>query len=510
MHRYLDKGIDFSNRDIISITDLSRDEILYLCEIAADLWEREKSEQRNALRDELKGKTLAYMFFEDSTRTRTSFNTAMRELGGSRDGFSGKEGTSLQKKESVRDTLMMYWANHADIIVMRHPNDGSVQWAADVVGIPVINGGDGKNEHPTQALLDLFSLYLGNDQSLDNIRVGFGGDLAHGRTVHSLSLGLSHFQNPQIYWATEDALGMPKDLEQLLESKGVKVFREKTVQDVLSKVDPYSYYMTRPQLERMKGITQAQIEELLKKYRITKETLRDHAAKLLHPLPVNSELAEIEISAYYTKNQGFFRQAENGVLLRKALLWSILQTESYTPFSGYLHPDLEHGNNRLVRHKTGKRKAGKFIDDIHSGISIDHVARGYARLIADKLQLSERGYSSAPIDMEPKDDKSFVKSSLDTLTERELKQIALISPEATINIIKGGKVVEKFVYLLCQNDNCITRVVTEDVPPKFYHDGTIRCRYCRKPYAFEGRKIQPKEKEAFIAGLPKVIVPIVY
>ncbi len=156
------------------------------------------------------------MFYEPSTRTRTSFNTGMRELGGRYDGFSGTEGTSVMKNETVRDTVTMMCANHNDVIVMRHPLDGSLQWAADVANIPVINGGDGKNEHPTQALLDVLTIYALREGRLDGLRVGFGGDLSHGRTVRSLSLALSHFDDVTIRWAAEDFLGMPADLAELL------------------------------------------------------------------------------------------------------------------------------------------------------------------------------------------------------------------------------------------------------------------------------------------------------
>ncbi len=165
------------------------------------------------------------MFYEPSTRTRTSFNTGMRELGGRYDGFSGTEGTSVMKSETVRDTVTMMCANHNDVIVMRHPLDGSLQWAADVANIPVINGGDGKNEHPTQALLDVLTIYALRGGTLDGLRVGFGGDLSHGRTVRSLSLALSHFDDITIRWAAEDFLGMPEDLVQLLAARGVRVVR---------------------------------------------------------------------------------------------------------------------------------------------------------------------------------------------------------------------------------------------------------------------------------------------
>jgi aspartate carbamoyltransferase catalytic subunit len=300
-------AVAFQNRDIISITDFSRAEILQLCEAGKRMYELDKSGKRNSLRDALKYRTLSYMFYEPSTRTRTSFNTAMRELGGRYDGFSGTEGTSVMKNETVRDTVAMMGANHFDVIVMRHPLDGSLQWAADVASIPVINGGDGKNEHPTQALLDVLTLYVLNHGKLDGLRVGFGGDLSHGRTVRSLSLALSHFDGITIRWAAEDFLGMPEDLSRLLSARGVKAAREKSVREVMTNVD--FYYMTRPQLERMPGVTQKEIMAMMQRYRIDMDKVQGFHARVLHPLPVNSEVAEIDYRVYFTPAQAFFAQS---------------------------------------------------------------------------------------------------------------------------------------------------------------------------------------------------------
>ena len=175
----------FENLDIISITDLDKSDILKLCETAKMFWNNEKNHQRNDFSQELKNNVLFYLFYESSTRTISRFDSAMDQLGGNVRGFSGTEGTAVMKKECIRDTIAMMGANHLNVLVMRHPKDGSVQWAADVAQIPVINGGDGMNEHPTQALLDLFTLYMNNNYSLDNLKICLGGDLAHGRTITS-------------------------------------------------------------------------------------------------------------------------------------------------------------------------------------------------------------------------------------------------------------------------------------------------------------------------------------
>jgi aspartate carbamoyltransferase catalytic subunit len=500
--------VSFLNRDIISITDFSREEILHLCEAGRRMYELEKSGQRHHLRDALKYRTLSYMFYEPSTRTRTSFNTAMRELGGRYDGFSGTEGTSVMKNETVRDTVSMMGANHFDVIVMRHPLDGSLQWAADVAKIPVINGGDGKNEHPSQSLLDVLTLHILNHGKLDGLCVGFGGDLSHGRTVRSLSLALSHFDNITIRWAAEDFLGMPEDLSQLLTARGVRVIRDRAVRDVMTNVD--YYYMTRPQLERMPGVKQKDIIAMMQLYRIDLDKVQGFDARVLHPLPVDSEVAEIDYRVYFTPAQAFFAQAEFGIFLRKALLHEMLRQESYLRYDSRLPGELEQGNNRLARIIRGDKQQDLFIDKINNGTVIDHLAEGTLHAVDAVLNLEMRGHSCTTAVIAEKRNP-FIKTNLPALNERDLKQISLISPEPTINYITEGKVREKFVYLLCQNSNCISRTIIEDVPPKFYAaGGEIRCRYCRRPYALRTRKVNEEEKQSFLRSLPAGIAPVVY
>ncbi len=495
--------VDLTNRDVISITDFSRKEILHLCRVGAMMYEKEKAGERHAFSSVLAGRSLASMFYEPSTRTRTSFHTAIRELGGLSDGFSGAEGTSVMKKETIRDTITMMGANHFDVAVMRHPLDGSLQWAADVARIPVINGGDGKNEHPTQALLDLLTLYVLNDGTLDGLSIGFGGDLSHGRTIRSLSLALSHFENITIRWAAEDFLGMPADLVDLLRSRGVTVSREDTVRDVMAGVR--YYYMTRPQLERMPGVSDREISEMMGKYRIDLEKVDGFDVKVLHPLPVNSEVAEIDHRVYFHAAQAFFRQAEFGIFLRKALLYEILNHDGYIRYEGELVPDLEFGNNRLQRTIEGETERRMFIDRIHTGTVVDHLLPGSRKAVDEALSLENRGYTCITASIKEKRNP-FLKTDLEELSERDLKHIALISPEPTINYIRGGHVAEKFVYLLCENENCVTRVVPEDVPPKFYaEDGRIRCRYCRSELHVRTHKVTAAELARYVGALPEQI-----
>jgi len=499
--------VNFKNRDVISITDFSPEEILDLCGLGKVMYDLEKSGRRyNSEYKFTVKRKLASFFCESSTRTRLGTNAAMYELNGVFDGFSGAEGTSLTKNETIRDTIMMANALHYDAIIMRHSKDGALQWAADVSQTPVINGGDGINEHPTQALLDMLTLYMYNNNKFDGLTIGFGGDLSHGRTIRSLSLALSHFDDITIRWAAEDFLGMPKDLSDLLQSRSVKVERLETVREVMSGVK--FYYMTRPQTERMKDVSQEQVIEMMKKYRVDLSQVDGFDVRLMHPLPVNSKIAEIDYRVYFSPVQSFFKQAEFGLLLRKALLYEILKHDGYIQFSGKLDPKLEFGNNKLKREIKTRIKEGMFIDNILYGTCLDHLPSASAQGIADGWNLKDRGYFFVPANI-PKTNKSFLKTDLIDPTERELKSAAIKAPDPTVNYIKDGKVISKFVYLLCKNDNCITRAVNEDVPPKFYNDdGTIRCRYCRRPYTLKNQKVSETELKSFVQSLPKSVNPL--
>ncbi|MFH1649427.1 MAG: aspartate carbamoyltransferase [Candidatus Woesearchaeota archaeon] len=488
--------------DVISIQDFSKDEINKLLALAGKMKQIEESGKRYSLQLPRTFR-LANLFYEPSTRTRQSFITAIVELGGRAGGFSGIEGTSVTKKESIRDTIKMFEANHADAIVMRHPKDGSVQWAADVSEIPVINGGDGKNEHPTQALLDLFTMSTLREK-LDGIKVGYGGDLAHGRTIHSQTLALANYDNVEIHWCAEDFLGMPTSLTEHLAKKGVKVVRHAEVVDVMKNVDVF--YMTRPQLERM-GSSASQVHDLMDKYRITLERVREFKGKVLHPLPVNSELAEIDHAVYFSDAQGFFKQAENGIFLRKALLYSMFKDAEIVQFSGILNPLLENGNNILLRHGSKNREPG-IINDIKDGVVIDHIAKGLELEIGMQLKLKERGKLAIFAHI-PQKSTNILKTDLPSLTDRDLKRAALISPETTINYINKGTITKKFVYLLCQNQNCISRVVEEDIPPKFFKmNNEPCCRYCRSRYMFKSDKINREERLNFVKTLPQSVEPL--
>ncbi len=505
-------------RDLISIHDLTREEIWEILELGKKMHDAEKSSWRHNWKDILQNKVLASLFYESSTRTRQSFETAMKELGGTVSGFSGTEGTSISKGETIRDTVMMYFANHSDVIVMRHPRDGSLQWAADVAHIPVINGGDGKNEHPTQALLDMLTMYVVREGRMDGLRIGLGGDLVHGRTIGSLTRALCHFNNIEVHWAADDRLGLPPHLEGILKKRNVSVVRHTTVREVLEAVDVY--YMTRPQMERMNGVSKEEVLQILEKYRITPGLLEGITAHIMHPLPIDSRLQEIRPEVAFLPNQLYYLQAEMGIFARKALLKLLLSREGlsdYTIYSGKLPDELAKGNNLLVRKAGQQDKQQGIIHSIRRGIVIDHLPgsandadmEAILHLRAHpEVNVVAGGHFKNPITGEW---KYVFKTDLDSVQYEEIRRIALAYPTATFNVIKDGRVAEKFIAVLCENENCITRVPEEAVPPKLYNDNDQPyCRYCRHPVQIPGTKTTTKERESFIASLPIRIEPVVY
>ncbi len=499
-------AVNFKNEDIVAIDDFSREELEHLIGKAEEMRERELSGRRYS--DELKNKKLASLFYQDSTRTRTRFETAMYEFGGLVCGFSGTEGTAVMKKESLFMTIKMYEANHADAIVMRHPLDGSVQWAADCAEIPVINGGDGANEHPTQTQLDLVRLNKIHP-GIDGLRLGIGNDIKNGRTVHSLPLGLSKFEDITLNLAAPKELMMPEHLMNLLKSRGVKIVIHDTCRDAMRASEVY--YQTRPQINLEKKIPAAEMYRICEPYRITSKHVEDLMTMLLHPLPIDSHNEEIEFAVVFTKNQAYLPEAEDGIFLSKALLLEIIGSgKDYTRFkSTYDSDELIRANNRVYLIRDSKNKGRRYIDEIDNGIAVDHIKLENAIEIYKSLNLeSKRPTALLGLDMRPEGGdaeptKDVLKIFDTEPTQRITKRIVIKSPDATINVIRGGERVEKFKAILCENDNCITREIPEDVPPKFYYKHSqVKCHYCTRPHSFN-ISVTPDEKEAYIKGLPK-------
>ncbi len=299
-------GIAFKGRDLISIKDLTKDELLYILNSTSKI-------KGNNL---LKGKILASLFFEPSTRTKLSFESAMSKLGGSVIGFGSPQITSIAKGESLHDTMKMV-ESYGDIIVMRHPIDGSVRYAAEAVEIPVINAGDGVNQHPTQTLVDIYTIrkIIGR---LDNLTIGFIGDMKYGRTIHSLAYALSHFKT-KMFFISPKELRMPEHYMEELHDRKVKFFEVEELSKISNHLD--ILYVTRIQKERFPD--PVDYERFRGIYRIDKNTLKNckPSLKIMHPLP---RVDEITMDIDNTQNAIYFEQARNGVIIRKVLLALIL------------------------------------------------------------------------------------------------------------------------------------------------------------------------------------------
>jgi aspartate carbamoyltransferase catalytic subunit len=297
---------DWRGADVISIRDFRREEIEQVLTQAAKI-------EPNP--DLLRSKIMASLFFEPSTRTQLSFAAAMERLGGQVIGFSGVGGTSIQKGESLHDTIKMA-ERYADIIVIRHPLEGSTRFAADVAKIPVINAGDGANQHPSQTLLDLFTIKRSCGR-IDGLSIGIVGDLKYGRTVHSLATALANFDKVRLRLISPPLLRMPpKILEE--ELHGRVAFEE--VED-LDLVDLDVIYMTRIQRERFPDVEE--YEKVKGAYVLDLEACAQLKPKavILHPLP---RVGEIASEVDRLPQAKYFEQAANGVPVRMALLSLIL------------------------------------------------------------------------------------------------------------------------------------------------------------------------------------------
>jgi len=294
-------------RDLVSIGDLSKEEIELVLSTALQL-------QKTPQPDLLKGHILASCFFEPSTRTRFSFEAAMHRLGGSVMGFAEAQSTSTKKGESLSDTIKMI-GSYADLIVIRHPQEGSARLAADSTPTPVINAGDGTNQHPTQTLLDLFTIRQCQGR-IDELHLALAGDLKYGRTVHSLSQAIAHYPI-RLYFVSSEGLALPESVSHELKKKGVKFSFHNHLEEVIPKLDVL--YMSRIQKERFAEPGGEYTNTcVLKKQHLSKAKAN---LKILHPLP---RIDEIDHEIDDTPFAYYFQQASNGVPVRMALLALLL------------------------------------------------------------------------------------------------------------------------------------------------------------------------------------------
>ena len=297
-------------RSLVNIEDYDKDDILRIIETA----EKFKKDPNRCL---LKGKVCAALFFEPSTRTRLSFETAINRLDGRIVGFSDTATSSATKGESLRDTIMMV-SNYTDLIIMRHHLEGSARYASEISQVPIINAGDGSNQHPTQTMLDIFSIYE-TQQTLENLTITIVGDLKYGRAVHSLIEGLSHF-NPTFNFVAPEELKIPEKHKLFCDRKEIK-YREFTdfSPEAINEAD--ILYMTRVQRERFTDLME--YEKVKNIYILKNDMLKDSRdnLKVLHPLP---RVKEISIDVDDNPKAYYFEQARNGVYTRQAVICDLI------------------------------------------------------------------------------------------------------------------------------------------------------------------------------------------
>ena len=296
--------------DFVTIANLTKEKILYMIELAQEF-------ERHPNRELLKGKVVATLFFEPSTRTRLSFETAANRLGARVIGFADPKITSGTKGETLKDTILMV-SNYADVIVMRHFIEGAAQYASEVAPVPIVNAGDGAHQHPSQCMLDLYSIYK-TQGTLENLNIYLVGDLKYGRTVHSLLMAMRHF-NPTFHFVAPKELSMPSEYKIYCKEHGIK-FQEHTAFNEKIIADADILYMTRVQKERFSDLME--YERVKNIYILHNDMLASAKPnmKILHPLPRVNEIAydvDTNPHAYY------IQQAGNGLFARQAIFCDVL------------------------------------------------------------------------------------------------------------------------------------------------------------------------------------------
>ncbi|MBD5345911.1 MAG: aspartate carbamoyltransferase [Bacteroides sp.] len=304
-----------TNNSLVSIDDISKEEIM-------DLLERASFFEEHPNHKVLDGKVVATLFFEPSTRTRLSFETAVNRLGGRVIGFSDPAATSTSKGETLKDTIKMV-SNYVDLIIMRHYLEGAARYATEVSDVPVINAGDGANQHPSQTMLDLYSIYK-TQGTLNDLNITMVGDLKYGRTVHSLLMAMRYF-NPTFHFVACPELAMPQEYKDFCDANGIRYVEHTDFSpEVINSSD--IIYMTRVQRERFQDLME--YERVKNLYTLHNDMLANSKPnlKVLHPLPRVNEIdrdVDDNPKAYY------FEQARNGLFARQAIICRALGIDIY-------------------------------------------------------------------------------------------------------------------------------------------------------------------------------------
>mgnify|MGYP002624935836 CR=1 FL=1 len=296
--------------DFVTFADMSREKILYMIRLAQEF-------EKHPNRDILKGTVVATLFYEPSTRTRLSFETAANRLGARVIGFSDAKASSVSKGETLKDTILMV-SNYADVIAMRHYIEGAAQYASEISPVPIINAGDGAHQHPSQCMLDLYTIYQ-TQGTLENLNICLVGDLKYGRTVHSLVMAMRHF-NPTFHFVAPAELAMPEEYKLYCQERGIR-YQEHTdfSEEIIAQAD--ILYMTRVQKERFSDLME--YERVKNVYILKRDMLKGarENMKVLHPLPRVNEIAldvDEDPHAYY------IQQARNGLYAREAIICDVL------------------------------------------------------------------------------------------------------------------------------------------------------------------------------------------
>ena len=297
------------NKSLISISDYSKQDYLQILELAGYF-------EKHPNQDILRGHVIASLFFEPSTRTRLSFESAVQRLGGRIIGFSEAGNSSVSKGETLKDTILTV-ANYSDLIIMRHPVEGSARFASEVSSVPVVNAGDGANQHPTQCLLDLYSIQK-TQGTLENLSIAIVGDLKYGRTVHSLIQAMANF-NPVFHFVSPPTLRLPEEYKIFLNNHNIPFFEHSEITDCIRESD--ILYVTRVQRERFSD--PMEYEKVKNAYVLHNRMLDGSRENLriMHPLP---RVTEINIDVDPNPKAYYFTQALNGVYTRMAIISAIL------------------------------------------------------------------------------------------------------------------------------------------------------------------------------------------
>ncbi len=482
---------------LVDIHHLSTQDMLEILRLASRL--KAALERRDVAGYQLAAgsdRLVAQLFYESSTRTRASFEIAALRLGCKVTGFGSTEGSSVSKGESLSHTIDMFDAYACDAIVLRHPLDGSALWASERTQVPVFNAGDGKHQHPTQTILDLFTI-LEHHGRLENLNIIFSGDLKYGRTTHTLALALSQFSGNTFHFCAPSNLAMPRAITELVRSRGAQVFEHENMQEGLEMAD--IFYQTRIQRERLPDQNEFEKAKKAGAFTLAMMERTRPGFGLMHPLPIDKRLPGImpELDAH--PKSLYKKQAGNGVPTRMAQL-ALAMGLVELPISGRpVHlpaGDADDFCRRLEVHSRPLREGVSIRPIRDRGVVVDHLLPHTESLLALLLRVKERRdvYRAGCVRSvsRPENVKGILMIEDRVLNTDEMRLIASVSPGARVNRIENAGVVEKFELslpsrisgieqLLCPNTGCITRPEHQEHVSCCFEkldERTLRCKYC--------------------------------